>query len=289
MEITLVNSIPFSLTTYGWSWVFAVAFSLYLTYSIGKRRAKTGKGNLGCLGFGYVFLVVIILMVMTISITLAMASSLRKTTKQLMNSERYTSQVVSYSSYESHDADAGTTTTMFTPTVEFFTTSGERVEHTLSYSSSHQPRIGDTVIVYYNAQTGDSMSFGFNTYALFFGALIMIIVLVFAFWGVLLYGLNYKMDYYLKIVKAVGVNFFIPLVMILFDALLIYAFFYGNEVPLFATGLLVFFIVILTLGIWGYIKMILTHDRVWVKTGPSSWGAKTVPKKKKESSWVKRN
>ncbi|MGG5507367.1 MULTISPECIES: hypothetical protein [unclassified Myroides] len=289
MGIMLFTGIPLGLTTYGWSGALAVVFSLYLTYSIGQRRAKNGKGNLGCLGFGYVFLVVTILMVLTISVTIGIASSLRKTTKQLMDSERYTAQIVSYSSYESHDAEARTTTTMFTPTVAFFTTSGERVEHTLFYSSSHQPAVGDTVIVYYNELTGDSLTLGFNTYMLFFGTLVTIIVLIFAFWGVLLYGLNYNMDYYLKVVKTVAVNFFIPLVMILFDALLIYAFFYGNEIPLFATGLLVFFIVILTLGIWGYIKMILTHDMVWTKTGSSSWGANPVSKKKRESSWVKRD
>ncbi len=290
MGIMLFNSIPLGLTAYGWGGVLAVVFSLYLTYSIGQRRAKNGKGTLGCLGFGYVFLVVTILVVLTSSITMAMASSLYKTTQLLINGERYTAQVVSYSSYESHDADAGTTTTMFTPTVEFFTTSGELVVHTLSYSSSNQPTIGDTLIVYYSELTGDSVSLGFTTFALFFGALIMMIVLVFAFWGVLLYAMNYKMDYYLRVVKYIGVYFFIPLVMILFDCLLIYAFFYGNEVPLFATGLLVFFILILTLGIWGYIKMILTHDMVWIQTGPRSWGANPVPKKmNKGSSWVKRN
>ncbi len=166
------------------------------------------------------------------------------------------------------------------------------VAHTLSYSSSSQPTIGATVTVYYDETSKDSVSFGFGTLALFFGALLMMVVLVFAFWGILLYAMNYKMEYYLNVIKYIGLPFFIPIVMILFDGLLIYALFYGNEVPLFVSGILVFFILMLTLGIWGYIKMIRTHDMVWKKTGPTSWAANPVPKKTKKekaSTWIKRN
>ncbi|MDH6599760.1 hypothetical protein M2306_000454 [Myroides gitamensis] len=288
----LFSMIFLSLTLYGWSGVLALLFGLWLTYKIGQRRLHAGKGGLGCLGFGYVFLVVTIVMVFAISITIGMGSSLYKTTQLVVNGQRYEAKVISYSSYESHDADAGTTTTMFTPTVEFTTLSGVLVAHTLSYSSSSQPTIEATVTVYYDETSKDSVSFGFGTFALFFGTLLMMVVLVFALWGILLYAMNYKMEYYLNVIKYIGLTFFIPIVMVLFDGLLIYALFYGNEVPLFVSGILVFFILMLTLGIWGYIKMIRTHDMVWKKTGPTSWAANPVPKKTKKekaSTWIKRN
>lgn len=276
------------LTLYGWSGVLAVLFGLWLTYQIGRRRLRAGKGGLGCLGFGYVFLVVTILMVFAISLTVGVGGSLYKSTKLWMNGQRYQAKVISFSSYESYDSDAGTTTTMFTPTVEFMTSSGHSIQHTLSYSSSSKPNIGDQVTVYYDEVSQKTMSLGFGALALFFGALMMMVIFVFAFWGVLLYAMNYDMAYYIKVVQYLGLTFLIPLLMILFDGLLVYALFYGNEVPWFVSGIIVFFILMLTLGIWGYIKMIRTNDMVWKKTGPGSWGANPVPKKKKRD-WVRRN
>lgn len=278
------------LTLYGWSGILAVLFGFWLTYQIGQRRLRAGKGGLGCLGLGYVFLVVTILMVFAISMTIGVGTSLYKSTQLVINGQRYQAKVISYSSYESHDSDAGTTTTMFTPTVEFITSSGTPIQHTLSYSSSSKPSIGDRVTVYYDEVSQKGMSFGFGAIALFFGALIMMVILVFAFWGVLCYAMNYDMAYYKKVVQYLGLTFLIPLIMILFDGLLVYALFYGNKVPWFVSGLIVFFIFMLTLGIWGYIKMIRTSDMVWEKTGPGSWGANPVPKKVKQvkDSWIKR-
>lgn len=289
--MTAFTAIFMGLSLYGWSGILAVLFGLWLAYQIGQRRLRAGKEGLGCLGFGYVFLVVTILMVFAISLTIGVGSSLYKSTKLLMNGQRYEAKVISYSSYESYDSDAGTTTTMFTPTVEFTTSSGNSIQHTLSYSSSSKPTIGDDVTVYYDEVSQKGMSFGFGAIALFFGALLMMVILVFAFLGILLYAMNYDMSYYKKVVQYLGLTFLIPLIMILFDGLLVYALFYGNKVPWFVSGLIVFFILMLTLGIWGYIKMIRTSDMVWEKTGPGSWAANPVPKKVKHvkgSSWIKR-
>ena len=287
----LFHRVPLALTTYGWSGVVALLVGLLLTYKIGQRRVQSGKESLGCLGFGYVFLVVSILMVFAIGSAIGVGSSIYKSTQLLLHGQRYPAKVISYTTYESHDSDAGTTTTMFTPTLEFTTASGQLVEHTVSYSSSSKPTIGEFVTVYYDEVTQKGMSFGFGALALFVGALIFMVTLVFVFWGVLLYAMNYDMTNYFHRAKFIGVTFFIPLLMILFDGLLIYALFYGNKVPFFVTALLVFFILVLSLAIWGYIKMIFTHDIAWEQTGPNSWGGHPVPKKKKKEigGWMKRN
>lgn len=289
----LFHGVPLALTTYGWTGIVALLVGLLLTYKIGQRRVQSGKESLGFLGFGYVFLVVTILMVFAIGSAIGVGSSLYKSTQLLLHGQRYPAKVISYTSYESHDSDAGTTTTMFTPTLEFTTTSGQLVKHTVSYSSSSKPTIGEFVTVYYDEVTQKGMSFGFRALALLFGSLIFMVTLAFAFWGVLLYAMNYNMTNYFHRAKFIGVTFFIPLLMILFDGLLIYALFYGNKVPFFVTALLVFFILVLSLAIWGYIKMILTHDVAWEQTGPNSWGGHPVPKKTKKQQekggWMKRN
>ncbi len=60
--------------------------------------------------------------------------------------------------------------------------------------------------------------------------------------------------------------------MIGFDALLTYAIFHGNEVPIWVSGLLVFFILMLTLGIWAYLKMIISKGTpVMRKVAPNKW------------------
>lgn len=289
----LFHGIPLALTAYSWSGIVALFLGLLLTYKIGQRRVQSGKESLRYLGFGYVFLVVTILMIFAIGSAIGVGSSLYKSTKLFIHGARYQAKVVSYTSYESHDSDAGTTTTMFTPTLEFTTTSGQLVEHTISYSSSSKPTIGELVTVYYDEVTQKGVSFGFGALALFVGALIFMIALVFAFWSVLLYALNYDMTNYFHRAKFIGVTFFIPLLMILFDGLLIYALFYGNKVPVYVMALLVFFILVLSLAILGYIKMIFTHDIAWEQTGPASWGGHPVPEKTKKQQekggWMKRN
>ena len=73
--------------------------------------------------------------------------------------------------------------------------------------------------------------------------------------------------------------------MIGFEALLIYAFLYGNEVPTFASAILVFFIIVLGLSIWAYLKMTFFSKAKlkWEKTGTGSWSADWVQEDDEEN------
>lgn len=289
----LLNIIPLGITSYGWSAILIFALSLVLTYLIGQRRVQSGKAGLGCVVAGYTFLVVFIIMVFAVTITMGVGSSIYSTSKLIANGKRYQAEVVSYTSHESFDSDSRTTTTMYTPVVTFTTSSGKLVEHTFSYSSSSRPTVGDYIPVYYDEEINDAVSFGFGGIALFIGSLLMMVIMVFLFLGIVLYALNYDMSWYLGVVKYVGLNFFIPIIMILFDGLLVYGLFYGEEVPWFVSGILVFFILVLTMGIWGYIKMIRTSNIEWVRTGTGSWSGVAVPKEpeanENKDTWIKRN
>lgn len=68
--------------------------------------------------------------------------------------------------------------------------------------------------------------------------------------------------------------------MIGFNALLIYGIFYGNDVPVWVTIMLMFFVFMLTLGVMGYLKMIFTKDTPKKKHSGSQ---KTI------GSWERKN
>lgn len=111
-----------------------------------------------------------------------------------------------------------------------------------------------------------------------FGIFIMWLVLFLAFIGIVLYVFGLEMDKFFKLIRNLGSYFFIPLLMIGFEALLIYALLYGNDIPTFATVILVFFIIVLGLSIWAYFKMIFFSKGKlkWQRTGAGSWGADWV-------------
>lgn len=110
------------------------------------------------------------------------------------------------------------------------------------------------------------------------GIFIMWFVVSVAFVGILLYAIGIKMDGFFKLVRNLGSYFFIPLLMIGFEALLIFALINGNDVPMFATVLLIFFILVLGLGIWAYMKMtFFSNAKIkWVRTGNGSWSGDWV-------------
>lgn len=123
-----------------------------------------------------------------------------------------------------------------------------------------------------------SLDFSGEKVIMGFGIFVMWLVLFFAFIGIVIYIFGLKMDKFFKLIRNLGSYFLIPLLMIGFEALLIYAFIYGNEVPTFATAILVFFIIVLGLSIWAYFKMTFFSKAKlkWKKTGAGSWSADWV-------------
>lgn len=80
------------------------------------------------------------------------------------------------------------------------------------------------------------------------------------------------MDKFYHILKVIGFYFFIPFIMIGFEILLIYGLFYGNEMPLLIKLVLLFFVLVMALAIYGYIKMMYEKGLPKMrKTGPGRW------------------
>lgn len=81
------------------------------------------------------------------------------------------------------------------------------------------------------------------------------------FVGQILFALNRVMENYYSFLKKIAFYFFFPLLMIIFDILLIYAFFYSNEDSIIILILLAFFILMLSLGIVSYFKLIILNKK----------------------------
>lgn len=227
-----------------------VALTILATILFVKR-----SGGKGCLTFGYIALVLLCINLFTIFSWMFMYSTTRDIIAVAVSGKSYTSQVVSYTSHNSEDSD-GRSITMYTPTVRFITEDGKTIQKELSFSTSGL-KVGDTYKINYNEETGKVVTLGFTLSISFVGAFLFTFIFSILFIGQILYIFGYEMDKYKQIVMKAGFYFFLPFIMIGFDVLLIYALFYGNEVPIFVTGILIFFIFVLTLAILGVGKMLI--------------------------------
>ncbi len=265
---------------YSWSFVL---ITLLLTYFFVKRTDRKG-----CLTFAYVGLVIFCINLFALFSWMFMISSCRDVYKVISSGHQYTATVVSYTTEQHYDADDHRSYTMPTPTVTFTTESGQEVNQQLKFSTS-SVAVGDTYRVNYNAATGEVITLGFMMIIKFVGSFIFCFILTFLVAGIIRFVMGWPMERYYTLMSRIGFNFFIPFLMIGFNALLIYALFYGNEVPGWATAILVFFILVLSLSIWGYIKMILSKGTaIMGRTGPGRWSGgwqeKRKPKNRKEHS-----
>lgn len=252
---------------------FQILLVVLLTISFLVAKKAGRRKKLGCVGFGYISLVVFLIGMFAVMITFFLTSSAINGIQTYTGGESYMATIVSYSSYESKDDD-GRTTTMYTPTYEIDVDGKGTIRVDDYMSSGGVPNVGELVELYYNKETGNILRFSAGTIIMAVGMFIMWIVLAFCFAGILNYLFGGNMSKYFKIVQAVGMGFFIPLVMIAFEALLIYALFYGNDAPGWASAILVFFIIGLGLGIWGYLKMLFGKGLPkWQRTSDMSWSA----------------
>lgn len=267
---------------YSWSFVL---ITVLLTYFFVKRMQRKG-----CITFAYVGAVIFCINLFAVFSWMFMVSSSRDLYKAASSGKSYTAKVISFTSEEHYDSDKGRSYTMYQPTVQFTTESGRVVDKELEFSTSDL-ELGDIYKVNYNETNGKVITLGFTLIIRLVGAFIFCFLLTFLVAGLLRYVLGWPMGNYYALISKIGFNFFVPFLMIGFDALLIYALFYGNEVPGWATALIVFFILVLSLAIVGYLKMIFTKGTpVMRRTGPGQWSGdweddhKTKPKKKQKPS-----
>lgn len=253
-----------AITPAGYIGLGLLLFSLLLTRGILKRKELKG-----CLIGGYIFLVIFCILLLAGTFSIIGIKGLIESVQTYINGKPYLSVVYDYSSYESED-DEGNSHTMYTPHVKFTTKEGYEVTHKLGISSGAPPTMGDTYKVYYDPGNGDVFVISLTAFFLYAAASVLVFLLLLAIAGAVIYVLGFNMNKYYNCVSNFIFYFFIPLVMAGFDALLMYALF--NPQPLWVRALLLVFVIMLTLGLMGYVKMLRAKGKPKFKrTSASTW------------------
>ncbi len=267
-----------SLSAYQYAVILGFLYCLWLTFRIGKRLKQSKGTSLGCIGFGYVFLVVGCITTFALTGLLVLGDTIYDKTRTFTKGDKYEAVYYDYTSYESYDSESGRTSTMYTPIIRFTTAKGQLMEKTLNYSSSSKPIIGNKVTVYFDADRSDIAILSFGIIAMTLGVIFFFSIIIFLFIGVTMYAMGHSMKRYKQIAAYVGINMLVPLLMVLFDGLLIYVLFDGEEKPIWVNLVVGFFALVMTLSIWAYIKSVVGKEIKWVKTGVGTWRGEVVEK-----------
>jgi len=239
-----------------------------MTTRINKRLERKS----GCIGFGYVSLVTFCISGFAIGVTIMLFTYVGGSLNTLINGDKYAATITDYTSERKEDSD-GDMQTYYTPIFSFTTNEGIEITKSSGYSSTGTPEIGERIEVYYDIKNDKVFQPGAMAIIGTVGMLIMCIVLVFSFVGIIRFAFGYNMAGFWRICQRFGTMFFIPFIMIAFDALLIYALFYKKQ-PFWVELLLGFFILALTFGCWGYIKSVIEKGPPkWKRTSETSWTA----------------
>jgi len=261
----------------GYGLIILIIFSVVCA-SLIKSRMKLK----GCMTTGYTALVIFCISLLGFGVLYMLAASVKNNVSTFINGEQYTASVTSYTSEEKED-DEGDMRTYYTSHITFTTKEGNEITRKKSFSSTGMPVIGETYTIYYDAKNNTLFIWEAMVLILFFGMIIMGSVLLFAFIGLMLFAFGGKMDGYWNVCKKIGSVFFLPLIMIAFDALLIYALLH-KEHPTFVVIILSFFILALTLAIWGYLKMTIQKDPLkWKRSSTNSWSGNWDEENEKDS------
>ncbi|MDH6309135.1 hypothetical protein M2451_001706 [Dysgonomonas sp. PFB1-18] len=245
-----------------------IAFSIWMTTRINKRLERKS----GCIGFGYVSLVIFCISGFAIAITLILFTYVGENLNTFINGDKYIATITNYTSTEKEDSE-GDMRTYYTLIFSFTTNEGVEITKSSGNSSTGVPQIGEKIEVYYDVKNDKVFQPGAMVIIGTVGMLIMCVVLLFSFVGIIRFAFGYDMSGFWKICQKFGTIFFIPFIMIAFDALLIYALFHKKQ-PFWVEILLGFFILMLTLGCWGYIKSIVEKGPPkWKRTSETSWSA----------------
>lgn len=244
----------FSLSPFVDILIFFTLFSSWATYKIVKRSQTKN----GCLSLGYIWLVIFIVGILSSGLFMMLIQSTYNNTQAIVFGKSYTATITDYSSYQSTD-DEGNRRTYHSPIFSFTTDEGQSITKKAGYGSTALPEIGKEQTVFYNAQTGHLFIWGYIFVVMLVGLFLMGSVLFLILYGIARYASGYDMESYWQLIMTFLIKYFVPIAMISFDALLIYALFQKDQ-PIFVTIILGFFITVLTLAIPGYFKAIKPNN-----------------------------
>jgi hypothetical protein len=264
----------FPQTAYGWSFVFSLFFTIWLTHRTLKKwrhddLLKSGKDEgVGCLSAGFLALVLGAMSFLFFPFLVMLI----ETTHQYAVLPQYQSTIVQVESkwerQDYTDSDKRRQTRdvlMHTSIVEFTDNQEKTVRLPSSIRSGEEPIIGDQLRVAYANGMQTALEVSFRAFAMQFGLLVMLLILGFFLLIIVRWVLGKSNDKLASVGINTVFNAGIPLAMIGMEAGLIYGLmrhFSGEkDFPLWVVGLLIFFIIGLGLGIVSYCMAMFTGDR----------------------------
>lgn len=247
--------------------LYLILFFILLSVGITHILIKKLKTKAGCMGYGYIGLVLICINLLCLTSWSIFTKIITDTYVAATSGTTYTAIVID-TQYNHTNSD---NERRYAPIVEFTTENGERIKRKLNHSES-EISVGDTYTINYNEETDTLITMGFTMVIALVGSFIFVLIFSVLFYAQIHLVLGKDIGKLKELLSKVGFNFLIPFLMIAFDALLIYALFYGNKVSLLGTIMLLFFIFMLTLAIVGYISKILNKGKPTLRhTGVGRW------------------
>ena len=218
----------------------------------------------GILTYGYVGLITFFVNSFFWASILLFFNSITDIYDAITADENYNATVIQVDSEREYNSDDGTYETMYTPTIRFRRNNMEVISKRLNFSST-SIEVGDTYRVSYIEKTDTVVVKGGFLVLKTLGSFIFCFIFSFIFAGEIRYIFNKEMSSYYDILRKAATYFFIPLIMIGFNIMLIYALFDGKNDGVFVSLILIFFILVLTLSIVGYFKMLITKEESKIK------------------------
>ncbi|MCD8030510.1 MAG: hypothetical protein LUF85_06750 [Bacteroides sp.] len=213
----------FTITPYGYGAIGFILFSLFITFGIKRRMEKqsSDKKSMGCMSMGYIWVVVFFVGILAISLTSICLSKTLSGMHAILAGECYKAAVVDWTSEWSQDSD-GESTEYYYSILEFTTKEGHVITRKTNFGSSECPQKVEEYTIYYVGSSDYMFVWGKHILFFLFATLVIGSVWVFAFIGIMRYALGYSMKSYLRSGNRFLFVFFLPFVMILFIAALVY-------------------------------------------------------------------
>lgn len=226
--------------------VLFLVLSTIITHLIVKRmNRKSDSEKGGCFSYAYMYLLVAAVLSVGITSFIFAVDTLNKFSKGLFL-DSYQAKVIGY---ELDTESKPPHRVMKIPTVEFVTKTNDTIVRELDFSAEE---LQESYPIKYNEKADEIIIWGFILvlklvasilFSFIFGGLII---------GLFIYATNGNIRKYYNKLISIGLKVFLPLLIVGFEALLIYAYLQITSEPFWVKALLIFFILTLVAVILGF-------------------------------------
>ena len=219
----------------------------------------------GCALFGIVLIISFLVTLFAMFPPIVIYDWATKQAEILENSEPYQAEIIDVIPEDYRSSQTERMETRYYPIYRFLTSTGDTIIIQAEGTDIGTTEIGEIRTVHYNAEMNRIVTLDASTAILPIGMLFMFIPLVCLMVGFFRYCLGGEMKPFYDRIKKLFMFFYLPLIILAFNALLIYAFLYGGPQKeedgyWIAKIFLIFAIAILTLVLYGFVKMLFSKE-----------------------------